>query len=119
VTGRPVGSSPSVPPSSSGRRISPGVVFLVVALIASIAYVGYAITVRDASQIPLLASGAVVLAIAFGALTVYCFGAVLRAGREGRDGWAILIALLGGGAAIATASALAAAVILFQLSAAG
>ena len=103
----------------SGRRISPGLVFLGVALVASIAYVGYAITVRDASQIPLLASGAVVLAIAFGALTVYCFGAVLRAGREGRGGRSILIALIGGGAAMATAGCLAAAVILFQLAGAG
>ncbi len=103
----------------SRRRISPGLVFLVVAIVASIAYVGYAITVRDASQIPLLASGAVVLAIAFGALTVYCFGAVLRAGREGRGGRSILLALVGGGAAMATAGSLAAAVILFQLSGGG
>lgn len=94
-------------------------VFLLVALVASIAYVGYAITVRDASQIPLLASGAVVLAIAFGALTVYCFGAVLRAGQDGRSGRALLIALVGGGAAMATAGCLAAAVILFQLAGAG
>ena len=107
------------PTTGSRRRISPGVVFLVVALVASVAYVGYAITVRDASQIPLLASGAVVLAIAFGALTVYCFGAVLRAGREGRGGRAILIALVGGVAAMATAGSLAAAVILFQLSGGG
>jgi hypothetical protein len=94
-------------------------VFLAVAVIASVAYVGFAITVRDASQIPLLASGAVVVAIAFGALTVYCFGATLRAGREGRGGRAILIALLGGLAAIATAGAAAGAIILFQLAAGG
>jgi hypothetical protein len=103
----------------SGRRISPGVVFLGVALLASIAYVLYAVTVRDASQIPLLASGTVVLALAFGALTVYCFGAVLRAGREGRGTRALLIALVGGGAAVATAGCLAGALILFQLAAGG
>jgi hypothetical protein len=104
---------------SSRRRISPGVVFLAVAVIASVVYVGYAITVRDASQIPMLASGAVVVSIAFGALTVYCFGATLRAGREGRGGRAILIALLGGFAAMATAAAAAGAIILFQLAAGG
>jgi len=119
MTSRRAASPASPPAPKAGRRISPGVVFLVVALVASIAYVAYAITVRDASQIPLLASGAVVLAIAFAALTVYCFGAVLRAGREGRGGRAILLALVGGGAAIATAGALAAALILFQLSASG
>lgn len=105
----------AAPPSR--RRVSPGLVFLGVALVASIAYLGYAITVRDASQIPLLASGAVVLAIAFGALTVYAFSATLRAGTEGRGRRSMLIALVGGGAAIATAGCLAAAIILFRLAA--
>ncbi len=114
----PPAASRATPPPAR-RRISPGVVFLAIALIGSIAYVLYAITVRDASQIPLLASGAVVLAIAFGALTVYCFGAVLRSGQDGRNGRAILLALVGGGAAIATAGCLAGAIILFQLAAAG
>lgn len=109
----PVGSSGR----PSRRRISPGLIFLAIAVIASVAYVAYAITVRDASQIPLLASGAVVVAIAFGALTVYCFGAVLRAGRAGRGGRALLIALVGGIAAMATSAAAAAAIILFQLAA--
>lgn len=105
--------------TSSGRRIAPGLIFLGVALAASVAYLLYAITVRDASQIPLLASGAVVLAIAFGALAVYCFAAMLQAGREGRGGRSILIALVGGLAAMATAGALAGAIILFQLAMSG
>lgn len=112
-------SAPPGPPARppARRRISPGIIFVAIAVIASVVYVLYAITVRDASQIPLLASGAVVVAIAFGALTVYCFGAVLRAGRAGRGGRAILIALLGGVAAMATSAAGAAAIILFQLAA--
>ena len=104
---------------AGGRRISPGLIFLGIALVASIAYVLYAITVRDASQIPLLASGAVVLAIAFAALTVYAFGAVLRTGRDGRGGRSVLVALVGGGAAIATAGSLAGAIILFGLASGG
>ena len=104
---------------SGGRRISPGLIFLGVALVASVAYVGYAVTVRDASQIPLLASGAVVLGIAFAALTVYAFAATLQAGREGRGGRSLLIAVVGGLAAIGTAAALAGAVILFQLASGG
>src|SRR5204863_5025144 len=40
-------------------------VLILVALVLSLAYVGYAITVRDPSQIPLLASGLVVLGIVF------------------------------------------------------
>jgi hypothetical protein len=103
--------------AGSGFRITPGLVFVSIALVGSAAYLLYAITVRDASQIPLLASGAVVLAIAFGALTAYAFRATLRAGTEGRGRRSLLIALVGGLAAIATAGCLAAAIILFQLSA--
>jgi hypothetical protein len=101
---------------STGRRISPGLVFLAVAIIGSVAYLAYAITVRDASQIPLLASGAVVLAIVFGALAGYSVRALWRAGAEGRGGRAIAIALVGGIAAMACAGALAGAIILFQLA---
>ena len=102
--------------SAGRRRISPGLVFLAIALVGSIAYVAVRVTVRDASQIPLLASGAVVLALVFGALAVYCLRATWRAGAEGRGGRAMLIALVGGGAAIAAAGCLAGALILFQLS---
>ncbi len=100
-----------------GRRgVSPGVLFLAVALIGSVAYVAYAITVRDASQIPLLGSGAVVLAIVFGALAAYCLRETWRAGLEDRGRRALLIALLGGVAAIAASGCLAGALILFLLA---
>ena len=88
-------------------------------MIGSIAYLIYAVTVRDASQIPLLASGAVVLGLAFGALSVYCLRSSWRVGADGRGGRAFGVALVGGGAAIATAGCLAAAIILFQLAAGG
>ena len=39
------------------RRISPGLVILAIALIGSLAFAAYAVTVRDTSQIPLFASG--------------------------------------------------------------
>jgi FtsH-binding integral membrane protein len=101
---------------SQRRRISPGIVFLVVALVASVAFTAYAITVREASQIPLLAAGAVVLAITFGALAVYCVRAVWRAGRGDQAGRTLLVGVIGGLAAIAAAGAMAGAVILFQLA---
>ena len=112
-TGRP-GQVPG--DGSTGRRISPGVIFLVVAVVGSIAYMAYTVTVRDTSQIPLLASGAVVLAVVFAALAVYGLRATLRSGTEGRGGWALLVALVGGGAAIAAAGFAAGALILFQVS---
>ncbi len=99
-----------------GPRISPGLVFLAIAIIGSVAYMAYTVTVRDASQIPLLASGAVVLAIVFGALAAYSLRAIWLAGEEGRGRRALLIAIVGGGAAIAAAGFVAAAIILFQVS---
>ena len=118
MSGRSAPASRLVDPDRErrGPRITLGVVFLAIAVIGSIAYLAYAITVRDAAQIPLLASGAVVLGIAFGALAVYCLRAAWRAGQEGRGGRALLIGLIGGGAAMATAGCLAGALILFQLA---
>lgn len=107
---------PVEPEPRGGLSISPGVVFLAIAVIGSIAYFGYTVTVRDASQIPLLASGAVVLAIAFGALAIYSLRATLRAGQEDRGQRALLIALVGGGAAIAASGFVAGAIILFQVA---
>jgi hypothetical protein len=107
----PVGRGP-------GRRISPVAVFLAIAIIGSVAYMAYVLTVREATQIPLLASGAVILAIVFAALAAFCVRSIWRAGTEpGHAGRMMLTALVGGGAAIAAAGFAAAALILFQLAA--
>jgi len=100
-----------------GRSMpSPGVIFLAIAIIGSIVYMAFVISVRDSSQIPLMASGAVVLAIVFAALAIYSLRAVLRAGLEPDSGGrAMLVALLGGVAAIAAAGFAAGAIILFQI----
>jgi len=90
-------------------------VILAIALIGSVAYVAYAITVRDSSQIPLLASGAVVLGIVFTALAAYCARATWRAGLEARNGRALLLGVMGGVAAIVAAGCFAGAAILFLL----
>jgi hypothetical protein len=100
----------------SRRSISPGIVFLAIAVIGSVAFALYAVTVRDASQIPLLAAGAAALGIAFVALAVYTLRAVWLAGVDGRTGKALLLAFGGGVAAIIGAGCLAAAIILFLLS---
>ena len=102
--------------ASTGPRISPGAVILGIGLVGSVAYALYAITVRDASQIPLLASGAVVLGLVFGALALYAMRATWRAGVAGRDGKAIVVALVGGVSAIVAAGCFAGALILFALS---
>ena len=89
---------------------------LTIALGGSVLFALYTITVRDASQIPLLASGAAVLGIAFGALAAYSARATWHAGIAGRTQRAFVMALAGGGAAIAGAGCLAGAIILFMLS---
>lgn len=117
--GRPArsGRAGSAPARArGGRRISPGVIFLAVAIVGSIAYMAYTVTVRDTSQIPLLASGAVVLAVVFGALAAYSLRATWRAGTDERGGRALLLSLVGGGAAIAAAGFAAGAIILFQVA---
>ena len=104
-------------PPTRGRSLpSPGLIFLVIAIIGSILYMVFVISVRDSSQIPLMASGAVVLAIVFAALAIYSLRTVLRAGFEpNAGGRAMLVAVVGGVAAIAAAGFVAGAIILFQI----
>ncbi len=113
--GRPADRRRAAPPRG-GPRISPGLVILAIALVLSVGYAVYALTVRDTSQIPLLASGAVVVGLAFGAFAVYTLSAVWRAGVDGRGGTAILLGFVGGGAAMVAAGCLAGAIVLFMLA---
>ena len=73
-------------------------------------------TVRDASQIPLLAAGSAVLGIVFIALAIYALRSIWRAGIAGRGGQALVLGVGGGIAVIIGAGCLAAAIILFLLS---
>lgn len=89
---------------------------LAIALGGSVLFALYTITVRDASQIPLLASGAAALGIAFCALAAYSVRATWRNGVAGRNQRAMLLAVAGGMAAIVGAGCLAGAIILFMLA---
>jgi hypothetical protein len=105
------------PPELEGRRIGPIAVtptgiLLVVAFVGSVLYLLYAITVRDASQIPLLASGAAVLGIVFVATAVTGLVATWRSSLRGRDGRALAHAVIGGIACLAAAGCFAVAIIL-------
>ena len=95
------------PESGSTRRFSPGLVILAIALVGSVAFLLYAIIVRDPSQIPLLASGAVVLGIVFAALAAYSLRATWRAGVAERNGRAVALGLFGGFAAMISAGCFA------------
>jgi hypothetical protein len=96
--------------------LSPTAILLFLALVGSVAYLLYAITVRDATQIPLLASGAVVLGIVFVAIAVTGLIATWRSSVRGRDGRALGHALVGGIACLAAAGCFAVAIILGMVS---
>jgi len=101
--------------SGSPLRITPVRLVVFVALIGSLAYLAFALTVRDASQIPMLASGAIVLGIVFLALAAFGFVATRRAGWDGRTGQAFALAFFGGGAAIVGFVAIAMGIVLAML----
>ena len=90
-------------------------VVLVIALIGSLAYLALALTVRDTSQIPMLASGAAVLGLVFLGLAVAGAQGTLVAGREGRNRDAMAMALGGGISAMIGFGAIAGAVVLALL----
>ena len=91
-------------------------VLIAVALLGSLVYMAFAVTVRDASQIPLLASGAVVLGLVFAAVAFVGARAAWRSSIGGRDGRAFGHALIGGIASLVAAACFAGAFILATLS---
>jgi hypothetical protein len=91
-------------------------VFLAIAVVGSVIYFAYAVTVRETSQIPLLASGLVVLAIVFGALAAYSLRETWRAGADDRGRRAMLYAVVGGVAAIIASGCAAFAIIGFMVA---
>jgi hypothetical protein len=109
---RPDGSRGIRGPHLGPIRITPIRITLAIALVGSLLYVLYAITVRDASQIPMLASGAAVLGIVFSALAVGGAIETYRAGTEPDGRRAIVLALAGGLAAIIAAGCFAGAAVL-------
>ncbi|HET7726980.1 MAG TPA: hypothetical protein VFK54_06585 [Candidatus Limnocylindrales bacterium] len=86
-------------------------VTLAVALVGSLAFMAYAVTVRDELQVPLLASGSAVLGLVFAALAITGAMATIHAAREERGRTAMLHALGGGIAAVIACGAFAAATI--------
>ena len=101
------------------RRITPGILFLAIALIGSIVFAVYVVTVRDASQIPLIAAGGAVLGIVFLALAAYMLRSTWKAGVAARNGRAVALGCGGGIAAIIGMLCLAGAVIGFLLARSG
>lgn len=96
-------------------RITPTRIMLLVAVIGSVGYLVYAITVRDATQIPMLASGAAVLGIVFSALAIAGVIETMRAARADRPGRSVVAAVFGGVAGILALGCFAAAAVFALL----
>ncbi|HYO41563.1 MAG TPA: hypothetical protein VES19_00050 [Candidatus Limnocylindrales bacterium] len=119
ASARDLGAAPGGAPPRRKRGphigpvgISPLRVTLVIALLGGLGFLAYAVLVRDALQVPLMASGFAVIGLVFAAMAILALLSVIRSGREGRDGMAVMTALLGGLIAVASFMALAAAVIM-------
>jgi len=116
VTPRRSDGSRAVTGPHVGRiRITPSRVFIGVALVGSVAYLVYALTVRDTNQIPLLATGAAVLGVVFVTLAIAGAYRAVRAAQGGSGGRAVLAALAGGIAVLVAFGAFATAAILSLL----
>jgi hypothetical protein len=128
--GPPNGGPPNVrqpgdaPTNNSGGPTGPHIgpipitatgVLILVALIGSVLYLVYALSVRDASQIPLLASGAVVLGLVFVAIAAVGARATWRSSVDGHDARAFGHAIVGGVAALIAAACFSGAIILILL----
>jgi hypothetical protein len=83
--------------------------------VGSIAYLVYAVTVRDATQIPMLASGAAVLGLVFATLAVAGAVATVRAARDDRPAASLGAAIVGGIAGVIAFGCFAAAAVLALL----
>lgn len=99
-------------PDRNPFRITPTRLTLAIALIGSILFIAYAVTVRDPGQIPMLSAGSGILGVVFVALTIAGGVATYRAAVDGHPGRAFGLAILAGFAGLLASMSLAAAVIL-------
>jgi hypothetical protein len=113
---RPVGGQPAQRgPHIGPLRITPLRVTLGIALAGGLVFLAWSVLVRDANQayqVPMMATGFAVCGIVLAIVAFLSLGKVVSAGREGRDGIAVLTALAGGVAAAAAMPLLAGAVIM-------
>ena len=96
-------------------RVTPTRVILLIAIFGSVGFSLYTLTVRDATQIPLLAAGLTLLGLVFGLLTLMGLVSTYRAGAAEEAIRAMFLAIGSGIASIIALGCFAGAVLLAQL----
>lgn len=96
-------------------RITPAVIVVALAFVGSLLFIGWVVLAVDEDQIPLLASGFVVLGASFAAIAIGTLLGMWRAASRANGRRALLLAIVGGIAGMAaigcfTVSALSALV---------
>jgi hypothetical protein len=82
--------------AKGSRRLSiPGIV-IGLAIIGSLAFIGYVVLRVEENQIPLVASGFVVLGASLAALALWCVVGIWRAASRARGARALGLAIVGG-----------------------
>ena len=102
-------------PRIGGIRVTPTRVILLIAIFGSVGFGLYTLTVRDATQIPLLAAGLTLLGLVFGLLTLMGLVSTYRAGAAEEAIRAMFLAIGSGIASIIALGCVAGAVLLAQL----
>jgi hypothetical protein len=88
---------------------------LLVALLGGLGFLAYSVLIRDALQVPLMATGLLICGIVLGLMAGLAVVSVIRAGRDGRDGTAVMAALAGGVLAFGSLMCLAAGAIFSMI----
>ena len=82
-------------------RITPSVIVVALAFVGSLLFIGWVVIAVDEEQIPLLASGFVVLGASFAAIAVGTLLGMWRAASRAKGRRALLLAIVGGLAGMA------------------
>ena len=82
-------------------RITPAVIVVALAFVGSLLFIGWVVIAVDDEQIPLLASGFVVLGASFAAIAVGTLLGMWRAASRAKGRRALLLAIVGGLAGMA------------------
>jgi hypothetical protein len=77
-------------------RITPAVIVVALAFVGSLLFIGWVVIAVDEEQIPLLASGFVVLGTSFAAIAVGTLLGMWRAASRAKGRRALLLAIVGG-----------------------